>query len=347
MKTKINRKTKKAIFIYIVILLVLFVVVEILPRVTDIFETTQVLEPGTLTLSYETQGYLIKEESVGIARESGEIQYLVAPGTAVKRGFELISVKTSEGKKDGDKRFTEYLDKLKGYDGLSEEYTSPLSGVFSLTIDGYEDYFTFENMEKIKRSTVEGLKYKSVNLERASVIKGEPIYKVSSDDLWYVLCWMDKDNVNNYPEDKAVVLQLPDGNVDAKVYKVKKEEDGYRVIFKLDVYYEKFTESRREDMTVVASDNSGLIVDNGAIIEKNGNKGVYIKDKNGAYKFRRIKVIATNGKESVIQDVSFIDDKGTQVNTVEVYDEVLKHPENVLEKELKKEKEKSGEEKEN
>ena len=49
-----------------------------------------------------------------------------------------------------------------GYEGLSEEYNSPISGVFSLTVDGYEDYFTPDKMDKIKRETVESLSYKSV-----------------------------------------------------------------------------------------------------------------------------------------------------------------------------------------
>lgn len=343
MKIKLTKKTKKAICVYVIILLILFVIVEILPRVTDIFETTQILEPDTLTLSYETTGYFIKEEKIGIAKETGSVQYLVSVGTSVKKGYEVVSVEPSGEENSENKRFTEYLDKLKGYDGLSAEYTSPLSGVFSLTIDGYEDYFTFENMEKIKRETVESFSYKSSNLERASVIEGEPVFKVSSDDVWYVLCWMDEDSVKNYPEGKEVVLQLPEGNVEADVYKVKKESDGYRVIFHLDVYYKAFAESRAEDMTVIASDNSGLIVNNSAIIEKNGNKGVYVKDKNGAYKFKRVKVVATDGKESVIQDTSFIDDEGKQVSTVEVYDEVLKHPESALERDLEKEAETKSE----
>ena len=86
MKLKLTKKTKKAICIYVAALLILYVVVEILPKVTDVFETTQVLEPGTLKLSYETTGYFIKEESVGIAYETGSISYLAEVGEAVKRG---------------------------------------------------------------------------------------------------------------------------------------------------------------------------------------------------------------------------------------------------------------------
>ena len=58
MKAKLSKKTKKAIFIYLAVLLILYIVVEVLPEVTDIFETTQTLEPGTLRISYETTAIL-------------------------------------------------------------------------------------------------------------------------------------------------------------------------------------------------------------------------------------------------------------------------------------------------
>lgn len=336
MKTKLSKKTKKAICIYLAALLLLYIVVEILPKVTDIFETTQILEPGDLKIAYETKGYFIKDESVGIASESGNLQYLVSVGTAVKKGHPLVSIEAETNDKEA--RFTEYTDRLKGYEGVSEDYNAPISGVFSLTIDGYEDYFTPENMEKMKRSTVEAISYDSANLERNSAIKGEPLYKVSADDRWYVLCWIDEKTAESYSEGKKVTLELPEGSVAAEVYKIKKEEDGdYRVIFYLDVYYSAFCESRAEDMSIVTSDNEGLIVDNKCIIEKDGVKGVYVKDKNGDYIFTKIKVISYNDKQSVVEDSTFIDDEGNQVYTVDVYDEVLRHPSSALEDDLMKE----------
>ncbi|MFR8072786.1 MAG: HlyD family efflux transporter periplasmic adaptor subunit, partial [Anaerovoracaceae bacterium] len=319
----------------------LYIIVEVLPEVTDIFETTQTLEPGTLRIAYETTGYLIKDESVGIAPESGDIQYLVAVGTAVKKGYPIVSV-TPDGESNQDARFGEYMNKLDGYEGLSEEYNSPISGVFSLTVDGYEDYFTPDKMDKIKRETVESLSYKSANLERSSVIEGEPIYKVSNDDNWYVLCWVDKETAESYSEGRAVSLELPEGTVDASVHSVREDGDDYRVIFYLNVYYEAFCESRAVDMSIVTSDNEGLLVDNKCIVEKNGQQGVYVVDKNGDYVFTRISVISTDGEQSVIEDATFVDEEGNQVYTVDVYDEVLKHPENALRSDLQKESESSG-----
>ena len=341
MKTKLSKKTKRIIAVYLAALLLLYIIVEVLPEVTDIFETTQTLEPGTLRIAYETTGYLIKDESVGIAPESGDIQYLVAVGTAVKKGYPIVSV-TPDGESNQDARFGEYMDKLDGYEGLSEEYNSPISGVFSLTVDGYEDYFTPDKMDKIKRETVESLSYKSANLERSSVIEGEPIYKVSNDDNWYVLCWVDKETAESYSEGRAVSLELPEGTVDASVHSVREDGDDYRVIFYLNVYYEAFCESRAVDMSIVTSDNEGLLVDNKCIVEKNGQQGVYVVDKNGDYVFTRISVISTDGEQSVIEDATFVDEEGNQVYTVDVYDKVLKHPENALRSDLQKESESSG-----
>ena len=341
MKTKLSKKTKRIIAVYLAALLLVYIIVEVLPEVTDIFETTQTLEPGTLRIAYETTGYLIKDESVGIAPESGDIQYLVAVGTAVKKGYPIVSV-TPDGESNQDARFGEYMDKLDGYEGLSEEYNSPISGVFSLTVDGYEDYFTPDKMDKIKRETVESLSYKSANLERSSVIEGEPIYKVSNDDNWYVLCWVDKETAESYSEGRAVSLELPEGTVDASVHSVREDGDDYRVIFYLNVYYEAFCESRAVDMSIVTSDNEGLLVDNKCIVEKNGQQGVYVVDKNGDYVFTRISVISTDGEQSVIEDATFVDEEGNQVYTVDVYDEVLKHPENALRSDLQKESESSG-----
>ena len=339
MENKLTKKTKKAISVYLIILLILFIIVEVLPKVTDIFETTQILEPGNLIISYETTGYLIKDEAVCIASKSGKIKYHEEEGTAVKKGHQIVSVETE--KTDSDKkqepRFSEYTERLKGFDGISNKYDAPISGIVSYYIDGYEDYFTFENMNKIKRKTVEGLSYKSADLKRESVIKGEPVYKISADDKWYILCGVDEETAESYYEGRDVIIELQDGSVEAQVHKVTKEDNDYRVLFYLDVYYESFAKSRAEDINIVISDNAGLLIKNKCIIEKNGQQGVYVKDKNGDYSFTPISVIASDDKESVIRDTTFINDEGQQVYTVDVYDEVLKHPKGALEKDLKDE----------
>ena len=88
-------------------------------------------------------------------------------------------------------------------------------------------------------------------------------------------------------------------------------------------------------MTVVARADEGLIVRNESIVEKNGVQGVYVVDKNDREHFTQVKIISTDGTCSVLKDTTFYDDEGNQVMTVDVYDTVLRHPENALEKDLK------------
>ena len=69
---------------------------------------------------------------------------------------------------------------------------------------------------------------------------------------------------------------------------------------------------------------------------KERTAGRICREQNGNYVFTRISVISTDGEQSVIEDATFIDAEGNQVYTVDVYDEVLKHPDSALESDLKK-----------
>ena len=88
-------------------------------------------------------------------------------------------------------------------------------------------------------------------------------------------------------------------------------------------------------MTIVKSNNTGLICDNECIIEVDGVEGVYVVDKNGDYKFKPINVLVTDGKQSVLSEKTFTNDKYELVETVIVHDEVLRNPQKALEKEEK------------
>ena len=155
---------------------------------------------------------------------------------------------------------------------------------------------------------------------------------------------MDKKTAESYYEGRSVIIELPEGIIDAVVSAVKKDGEDFRVVFHSDVYYKTFGSSRAEDINIITSDNTGLKINNKCIIDRKGETGVYVKNKNGDYVFNRIKIIASDDKESVIEDATFIDEDGNQVYTVDVYDEVLKHPKGALEKDLEAESEQQGRE---
>ena len=313
MKIKIRTKTKRILLIYLGLLLALYLIIYALPKVTDIFETTQILSPGTLTVSCEATGYVIKDEALYRATQTGSIEYLLEEGTVVKKGADLVKI-TGEG---------------------SEAATgeAPVSGVYSLHMDGGEELFNTSNLDKITKDRAEDAHIKDVKLEKKKVEAGDPVFKVSNDDNWYIVCWMDPKDTESYYEGLRVKLELPGDQVSAKVISIK-EEDGYsRVVFYLNAYYSDFATIRVADMNIVISNNSGLIVDNECLIEREGVLGVYVLNKNKDYVFKPVKVKATDGKQSAIAESTFPNEKYEQVITVNVYDEVLRNPQSALEKE--------------
>lgn len=86
-------------------------------------------------------------------------------------------------------------------------------------------------------------------------------------------------------------------------------------------------------MTIVKSNNTGLICDNECIIEVDGVQGVYVVDKNGDYTFKPVNVTVTDGKQSVLSEKTFTNENYELVETVIVHDEVLRNPQKALEKE--------------
>ncbi len=336
MKIRIPKKTRRLLILYLAALVILYIVVFQMPKMSDKFETTQVLENGTLEVSCEAEGYLIKDEAVCTAEETGTIEYKMDENTVVKKGTTIASIEAADTDKESDikGKYQKILDGLKGYDLLTETSKAPISGVFSMSVDGNEKFFRIDNLDKITKEKAEDRDLDTMDLNREKVNKGEPVFKISSDDAWYIVCWVEKADARKYEEGQKVRITIDDSTMDAKVQTIKKEGEFYKMVFYLNVYYEDFCAARKVDMTVVQSNTMGVIVDNECIIEKNGQQGVYVKTKDGDTYFRPIKVKITDGKQSVIYESIYVNDKYEQVETVRVYQEVLRHPQEALEKDL-------------
>lgn len=341
MRIKISSKTRRVIIIYLLLLVILYIAIFQIPKLTDAFKTTQVLENGTIEVSCETTGYIVKDEAVCTAGETGELKYLINDGTVVKKGTKSAAIEAADKEKAEKasikKKYKEYLQRLNKYDMLVESTSAPISGVFSTSIDGYEKYFRIDNLDRISKEKTEELTLSQLDLDRKSVNKGEPVFKISSDDNWYIVCWVEKGDAEKYEKDNKVRITIDDSTLDARVYSIKREGEFYKMVFYLNVYYEDFCAARKLDMTVVQSNTEGLIVDNECIVKKNGVEGVYVKTKDGDTYFRPVKIKTTDGKRSVIYESVFINDEYEQVETVSVYQEVLRNPQEALEEDLKNE----------
>jgi len=210
---------------------------------------------------------------------------------------------------------------------IPQDYISGSTGIISYYIDGYESEFTPENMALLSRDKVDGLSIEVQNLARETTQAKEPLYKVVDNKFWYAVFWVAPENIVKYEKGKTATINLPLGQVEGKIYDVVDAGNEFLVILEFNRYYEKFAQIRKIEADVVTSDYKGLTIKNESITTKDGQPGVYVKDKKGEYVFKPVKIITSDGEWSLAEVSYFYTDNGaTKVETVNIYDEILKNP---------------------
>lgn len=323
-------KKRKPVLIYLAVVAVLGLLIYAVPKVTDIFETTEVVQTGTLQVTEEVTCYFVREETVYEAGAAGTVKYLIDEGTHIRTG-----TKTAEFKED-DTDGSDVMEPRSKYDtvidGVGSEavrtasFEAKSSGILSYYADGYESTLTLENMDTFTYENASALEERTVELKHKDVRRNEPIFKICDNDNWYILCWVESASISKYQVGQDVTFQFEDGSVDMTIESITEDGDKWKITCWSNNYYESFTSSRVKEAVLVSKDFDGLIVKNSCITTRNGEIGVMVLQKTGEFKFTRIKVIANDEEYSALEDDTFIDQNGETVKTVQVYDEILKRP---------------------
>ncbi|MGI6721812.1 MAG: HlyD family efflux transporter periplasmic adaptor subunit [Anaerovoracaceae bacterium] len=318
---------KKIVLIYILILVLLYVIIAVIPSLTGALTRTETIKEGELKVKDDVKCYIVRDETVYTASQNGKMKITAGEGALIKKGTKLLDFDAASGSKNkSSSQYKGLRDRLGKNVVADSSGVSMRKGYFSTYVDGYEDYFTPERMDRIKRNDAESHSGDAVNLRRTKAVKGDPIYKIADNSNWYILCWIKKDSIGKYKVGNEVQVKLPGGTVAAYVDSISKDMGEYRVILRTNRYYSDLMKTREAEASVITSDSEGLLVDNSCIVRKHGQAGVYVKSTTGDYVFRPVQVLGTDGEKSLVSESAFYDDKGNPVNTVEMYDEVLKHP---------------------
>lgn len=316
---------KKTIAIFIVALALLYIIIYIVPKVTGVLTPTYIAEYGEMQIADKTTGYIVRKENVYTAPMGGKANRYIEEGTLIRPGTSVMEI-TGSSDKDAAERYSDILSRLGSSEVISSTVTES-SGVVSYYADGYETKLTPETMERCNLEYCNKLESKeAVSLDRSRIAGGEPIFKVVDRSKWYIICFVDEKSLDRYEKGTDVKVQFEDDFVGAYVYKVDKQDGKVRIILETDYYYEKFTQLRWAEVKIITYDEMGLIVENKSIAEKKGKKGVYVRNKSDEYDFTPIKIYASDGDNSLIADDIYYDEKGKAVQTVDIYDEILRNP---------------------
>ncbi len=214
----------------------------------------------------------------------------------------------------------------KQLNGSVSNIYSPISGLFSSKVDGYENYLSAKNISLFTPSYIkEAKEHKEGSYENA--VKGQPVVKVSNNYLWYVTAVVDYTWAENLKKGDAVSLRFPsisDDKYDAKVNFISDEQDGEVVLV---ISCEKNVTNlfgvREIEAEIIKNSYSGFKISKEAVrILPDGTSGVYVL-KDRVARFKTVDVLY-NGETYVIAR-----EDNSISNNVLLYDEVILNIENI------------------
>ncbi|EOD01285.1 HlyD family efflux transporter periplasmic adaptor subunit [Caldisalinibacter kiritimatiensis] len=194
---------------------------------------------------------------------------------------------------------------VKELENLKNTYYADSSGVLSLSIDGLEEIYSSNKISKLTPDDFRILERKIINLNNGQKVNhGHPIFKISNNYKWYIIAKMNKESLDSLEEGKTVYIKVDDEEkaYEAKVYKINTVDKESLIIFKFENYFYKFIDKRYVDIEIIKTKHEGLKIPKTSIVDKNGIKGVYIKDISNIVKFRPIQIIGTDDKYAIVSE---------------------------------------------
>ncbi|WZL74765.1 HlyD family efflux transporter periplasmic adaptor subunit [Clostridiaceae bacterium 35-E11] len=205
--------------------------------------------------------------------------------------------------------------------------SSPVSGIISYKIDGYETILNPQNMATIELNKLKNMERSVTDLRGTKVINQQPLFKVVDNNSWYMITWIEKEYLEDYKEGRSVTFNFPQGQIQGKILQIVLDDPKSMVIFEMDEYIEGFDTLRNISLDVVAVNYEGIKIYRDSIVERDGKKGVYVLDINRHASFKPIKIIGYDDTYAIIKSNIFYEKDGEDmktITTVKLYDEIVR-----------------------
>lgn len=284
----------------------LYVYIYMVPEITGAMTPTVIVEYGEMKISKELPAVIVRDETVYPAEIAGSVSYYVDNNTKTRKGIKICDI----------------------YGAETKHVLCSKTGVVSYYFDGYESVLTPETLADTDILVPADSPIEVRYMRKDTVNAAEPLCKLITGEKWYAVVSVPNEELDLYKLNARVSLEFESGGVDAEIAQIIVKDTSSLVIIATSKYFKDYDKLRQCELTLVLRDDKGLIVPNTAIATQDEYTGVFVKKIDGEYKFERIKVINSDGTNSVVYADSFSvlrsDGLTDTVATISIYDEILK-----------------------
>lgn len=322
-----KRKKRNPVVILILIIAVLYIITEIAPDIVERTVSTVIVEHEELVVEEDVDCYALRSETVYSAPSDGNISYDINNGELVKVGAKVVDFNPTSD--DNSKSTNKYKDLINRVDSpeMDNIENAPRKGIFTTYLDGNEKFFTFKNYKNITEEAAESRKDNTIDVKEKTVGNRQPIYKITDQSAIQLVCWIESGSVSRYREGDVVEVKFDEDTiVKFTITRIDQEGSKWKMLLETNRYFEEFADFRMKKVKIISSDVEGLKIPNSSLTTKDDVVGVMVGDKSGEFNFIPVKIITSDGKYSIIKGNIYYDGDGKLVNTVRIYDEILRKP---------------------
>ncbi len=175
------------------------------------------------------------------------------------------------------------------------------SGYYIGAVDGYENAIAYKDCTEVTCAQISSL-LSSEKQETNQNVMGK---LVDSFD-WYFLCNVPYNDSGEIEVGKTVSVNVPNTAVGTikctVVYKSDKDGEQVAVVLKCNVMNRDVANLRIAEIQIITDDFTGFRINNDAIREENGEKGVYVMRGN-IIQFKKINIVYSTEDYSIIEKV--------------------------------------------
>ena len=214
------------------------------------------------------------------------------------------------------------------------------SGIVSYNIDGYEEIYSFHNKDDYNYSNFKTGNVKITTIEDGQEVNvGEPIFKIVDNFEWYMLLKIeDLKDISDYEEGDFILVGSKelDEEFKGRIVNINKENTKGTILCKFNKSFHKIYDKRFVNLDIIKYKYNGFKIPKKSIVEKDGLKGVYIKDISGIIKFKPVEILKEDDKFVYLSsgddhNMLLLNGKDEPVKTITTFDEILINTKNVKE----------------
>lgn len=180
--------------------------------------------------------------------------------------------------------------------------SAPNSGYYIGSVDGYEKIVDYSKVTSMTCQEIETLLNANKQETPANVMG-----KLVDEFDWYFVCTVPYNESGKIEVGKSVKVNIPNTAVDTincmVVHKGDKEGERVAVVIKCNLMNRNLANLRIHDIEIIVDDYVGIKINNEAIRELDGEKGVYVQRGN-IIQFRKINIIYSAEDYSVVESVA-------------------------------------------